>query len=386
MKEDQEPAPIRILIAPDSFKGTLTARQAAAAIAEGWRSVRPGDDVELLPLADGGEGTLDAIEAVMPGSARCAVEGVTGPDGKPRRGEWLWLPGDVAVVELAQVAGLPSMDEPSPLTATPRGVGELIRAAVNAGAHEVWLGLGGSASTDGGLGALRALGAVALDSSGKEISDGGAGLTRVASIDFSGLLPVPGGIKLLSDVTAPLTGPQGAAAVFGPQKGATGEQVDLLDQALGRFATLAGADPATPGSGAAGGAGYGFMAAYGASMASGADRIAELVQLDQRIRRASLVITGEGSFDGQSRIGKLVGNVLRRAADAGTPSAVIAGRVRADAGTWALGLDQLAGDPQSAMEQPARWAVAAGILAAQTLLPAGGPGAAVDPARHAGPA
>ncbi|MFE4835896.1 glycerate kinase [Arthrobacter sp. NPDC056691] len=378
MTQNQEPAaPVRILIAPDSFKGTLTARQAATAIAGGWRSVRPGDDLELLPLADGGEGTLDAIEAVMPGSVRCSVEGVTGADGTPRRGEWLRLPEGVAVVELAQIAGLPSVDEPSPLTATTRGVGELIRAAVNAGAHEVWLGLGGSASTDGGLGALRALGAVALNATGKEISDGGVGLTRVASIDFSGLLPVPGGIKLLSDVTAPLTGPQGAASVFGPQKGATGAQVHLLDQALERFSVLAGVDPATPGSGAAGGAGYGFMAAYGANISSGADRIAELVQLDERIRKADLVITGEGSFDGQSRIGKLVGNVLQRAADAGTSSAVIAGRVRADAGTWALGLDQLAGDPQSAMEQPARWAAAAGRLAAQTLLSDGSPGAAV---------
>lgn len=368
MNEDQEPtSPMRVLIAPDSFKGTLSARQAAAAIAEGWKSVSPDDDLELLPLADGGEGTLDAIAAVTPESVRCRLEGLTGPDGKPRRGEWLRLTGNVAVVELAQISGLPFMDEPSALTATTRGVGELIRAAVDAGAREVWLALGGSASTDGGLGALCALGAVALDSSGKEISGGGAGLTQLDSIDFAGLLPIPGGITLLSDVTAPLTGPYGAAAVFGPQKGATSAEVDLLDQALAGFARLVGCDPATPGSGAAGGAGYGFMAAYGARMTSGADRIADLVQLDQRIRKANLVITGEGSFDGQSRIGKLVGNVLQRAADANTESAVIAGRVQADAGTWALGLDQLAGDPQAAMNEPALWAAAAGRRAAEAL-------------------
>ncbi|WP_440154162.1 glycerate kinase family protein [Arthrobacter sp. SAFR-179] len=370
-------SPLRVLIAPDSFKGTLTAHEAAAAIAEGWAGVRPGDQLELVPLADGGEGTLDAIEAATPGAVRGSRDGVTGPDGRTRHGEWLKLPGGVAVVELAQIAGLPFMSELAPLSATTRGVGEIIKAAVEDGAREVWLALGGSASTDGGLGALRALGAVALDSAGNEVSEGGAGLKEIASLDFAGLLPIPGGITLLSDVTAPLTGPTGAAAVFGPQKGATPRQVDELDQALQSFARLAGHSPDTPGAGAAGGAGYGFMAAYGAGMDSGADRIAELVQLNQRIRTANIVITGEGSFDDQSRTGKLVGNVLQRAADAGVQSAVIAGRVAADAGTWALGLDELAGDPRKAMNEPAHWAAAAGKCAAESL----GAGMAQPPLR-----
>jgi glycerate 2-kinase len=368
MEESQKPtSPLRVLIAPDSFKGTLTAQEAAAAIAEGWAGVRPGDELELVPLADGGEGTLDAIEAAMPGTVRGSREGVTGPDGRARRGEWLKLPGRVAVVELAQIAGLPFMSELAPLTATTRGVGEIIKAAVEDGAGEVWLALGGSASTDAGMGALRALGAVALDSAGDEVPEGGAGLKEIASLDFAGLLPIPGGVTLLSDVTAPLTGPQGAAAVFGPQKGASSRQVDELDQALQSFARLAGHSPDVPGAGAAGGAGYGFMAAYGTSMDSGADRIAELVQLNQRIHTADIVITGEGSFDGQSRTGKLVGNVLQRAADAGVHSAVIAGRVVADAGTWSLGLDELAGDAQTAMNESARWATAAGKRAAEAL-------------------
>ncbi|MFF2300092.1 glycerate kinase [Arthrobacter sp. NPDC058127] len=369
MKEDQEPtsSSLRVLIAPDSFKGTLTAHEAAVAIAQGWASVRPSDGLELVPLADGGEGTLDAIEAAVPGAARRRIEGATGPDGRPRRGEWLKLPGGVAVVELAQIAGLPFMDELAPLTATTRGVGEIVRAAVEDGAHEVWLALGGSASTDGGLGALRALGAVARDSEGRDLPEGGAGLKEVASLDFTGMLPVPGGITLLSDVTAPLTGPRGAAAVFGPQKGASPEQVEILDQALTSFARLAGHHPDAPGAGAAGGAGYGFMAAYGATVDSGADRIAELVQLDRRIRRADVVITGEGSFDGQSRTGKLVGNVLQRTAEAGVRSALIAGRLRADPGTWALGLDELAGHSRTAMNEPVRWAAAAGKRAAESF-------------------
>ncbi|MBX7445946.1 MULTISPECIES: glycerate kinase [unclassified Arthrobacter] len=360
-------SPLRVLIAPDSFKGTLTAREAATAIAEGWKSVRPHDELDLAPLADGGEGTLDAVAGAMPDSVRSSIEGATGPDGKARRGEWLKLPGSVAVVELAQIAGLPFMDQLAPLTATTRGVGDIIRAAVEDGAREVWLALGGSASTDAGLGALRALGAVALDATGKDIPEGGAGLLEVAALDFARLLPIPGGITLLSDVTAPLTGPHGAAAVFGPQKGATPEQVEALDQGLQAFALLAGLSPDIAGAGAAGGAGYGFMAAYGAGVESGADRIGELVQLDRRIRQADIVITGEGSFDGQSRIGKLVGNVLQRAAEAGVQSGVIAGRIAADPGTWAAGLDELAGDGPTAMKDAARWAAAAAKRAAEEL-------------------
>jgi len=222
---------MNIVIAPDSFKGSLGALEVARAIAAGWSSVRPGDSLTLIPQADGGEGTLDAVEASVPGAVRRDAGPVTGPDGRPTPGVWLALPDGTAVVELAQMSGIPLMERLDPLGASTVGLGEVIRHALGSGASRLVIGLGGSASTDGAAGALSALGLRADVS----LSSGGGALGGLGRLDRSQLLaPPPGGVTLLTDVSAPLLGPAGAAAVFGPQKGATPGQVEELDAALGR--------------------------------------------------------------------------------------------------------------------------------------------------------
>lgn len=360
--------PDTVVIAPDSFKGSLSAREVAEAIAEGWRRIRPDDRLVLIPQADGGEGTLDAVEAAVPGAIRRDAGPVTGPDGRPTPGVWLELPGGVAVVELAQASGLPLMSELDATGATSRGLGEVIRSALDAGARSLVIGLGGSASTDAAAGALSALGLALIDEQGELIADGGLALADIVAIDRGALRPAPpGGVILLSDVTAPLLGPTGAAAVFGPQKGASPEQVAELDAALTRFARLFGGDPAAPGAGAAGGAGYGFATAWGARLVSGADHLAELSGLNAAIAGADLLITGEGRFDDQSLTGKVVGQLLTTAEAAGVRAAVIAGQVTARTEVWTASLTELAGSVDAAIADPATWLREAGERAAREL-------------------
>ncbi|CAN5303842.1 glycerate kinase [soil metagenome] len=359
---------LTVVIAPDSFKGSLSAREVAEAIAEGWLSARPDDRLVLVPQADGGEGTLDAVEASVSGSVRRSAGEVTGPDGRPTSGEWLELPDGTAVVELAQPSGLPLMREPDALGATTRGLGQVIRAALDAGATSLVIGLGGSASTDGAAGALSALGLVLLDEQGEPVPEGGRGLADIVDVQRGGLVPPPaGGVTLLTDVTAPLLGPTGAAAVFGPQKGATPADVARLDAALAHFAELLGGEPDAPGSGAAGGAGYGFAAVWGATIVPGADRLAELSGLREAIASADVVLSGEGRFDEQSLTGKVVGRVLALAE--GRATGVIAGQVTAETGGWAASLTDLAGSVDAAIAQPQRWLREAGARAARELSP-----------------
>jgi glycerate kinase len=353
--------PLRVVIAPDSFKGSLDAGDVARAIADGWTSARPDDDLILLPQADGGEGTLDAVASAIPGSVRRSAGTVTGPDGRPVEGVWLALPDGTAVVELAQPSGLPLMRQPDPLGATTRGLGEVIAAALDAGATSLVIGLGGSASTDGGAGALRALGLRLLDHDGRELPDGGAALAGLATIDRSMLRPPPhGGVRLLSDVTAPLLGPTGAAAVFGPQKGATPDDVAHLDAALARFADLFGGDPALPGAGAAGGTGYG-LAAWGAALEPGSVAIAELTGLAAAALTADVLITGEGRFDATSSTGKVAGHALALADLRPAQPIVIAGSLAATPATPAgrpavvESLVALAGSLDAALADPAHW-------------------------------
>ncbi|MEO8263094.1 MAG: glycerate kinase [Pseudolysinimonas sp.] len=350
------------MIAPDSFKGSIGAAAAASAIAEGWRSVRHDDEIRMLPQADGGEGTLAAIASAVAGSEFHAAGDVTGPDGRPVPGRWLQLPDGTAVVELAQSSGLPLMAAPDPLGATTRGLGEVIRAALDDGASALVIGLGGSASTDGGAGALAALGLGLFDTAGLPIGDGGGELARLASIDSSALRAVP--TRLLSDVTAPLLGPTGAAAVFGPQKGASPDDVHALDAALAQFAALLGGDPSTPGAGAAGGAGYGFHVAWGARIESGAGAIATLTGLVAEAASADLLITGEGAFDATSLTGKVVGHALGRA----SRTAVIAGALATAPPDLGWSLTELAGSAEAALADPARWLREAGALAARVRL------------------
>jgi glycerate kinase len=354
---------MRIVVAPDSFKGTLSARDAARAIARGWIAVRPDDELVELPLADGGEGTVDAFAAASAG-ARRKVSRVTGPDGRPVDAPWLLLADGTAVVELAASSGLPLMTEPDPLGASTLGLGEVLAEALRDGAARIVVGLGGSASTDGGTGALRALGARFLDADGAELPLGGNALRGLHAIDLERLAPPPaGGVTLLCDVTAPLVGPTGAAHVFGPQKGATPRQVELLDEGLARLAEVLGMEPQQPGMGAAGGTSYGLAAAWGAGIAPGARTVAELAGLPSALGGADLVIAGEGRFDATSLGGKVVGGVLQLAAEQGVAAAIIAGSLGAAAPPTVLAtasLTDLAGAVELAIAEPERWLEQAG--------------------------
>jgi len=362
----------RVVIAPDSFKGTATARDAAEAIARGWASVRPADDVVLAPQADGGEGTIDAVAATDPGAAVHTAT-VTGPDGRPVTVRWLLRGSGEAVLELAESSGLPLMTTLDPLGATTRGLGELIGHALDAGATSITIGLGGSASTDGGAGALAALGMTLTDASGRALPDGGGALSRLERLDVSALRTTPaGGVHLLTDVTAPLLGPTGAAAVFGPQKGARPGEVATLEAALARFAELLGGDPELPGTGAAGGAGYGFSAAWAAALVPGAPAIAALSGLPALAAGADVIISGEGRFDATSSGGKVVGHVLSLV----PPTAraiVVAGTFAADPAlpdgrpTAAVALDRLAPSTVDAQRDALHWLRVAGARAAEQL-------------------
>lgn len=360
---------MKVVIAPDSFKGSLPASRVAEAIAEGWASVRPGDEITLLPQADGGEGTLDAVESAVPGSVRHDAGPVTGPDGRPVRGVWLELPDGTAVVELAQMCGLPLMEALDPLGATTFGLGQVIRAALSGGARKLVIGLGGSASTDGGAGALAALGLVAQ---GGQLR--ASELGSITALDRSALLAPPdGGVVLLSDVTNPLLGPVGAAHVYGPQKGATPDHIELLDAGLAHFASLLGGDATLPGTGAAGGAGYGFVAVWGATIEPGADYLARLSGLPEAVAAADVLLTGEGRFDATSLTGKLVGQLIGIAGEHDVRVGVIAGQLAAapigqdGSALWSASLTDLAGSPEAALADPVRWLRAAGAEAAESL-------------------
>jgi len=370
---------LSVIVAPDSFKGSLGANDAAAAISRGWCSVRPDDRISQIPQADGGEGTLDAIASAVTGSVLHEVGDVAGPNGNPVQGVWLELPDRTAVVELAQCSGLPLITSPDPLGASTRGLGEVICHALNFGVSSLVIGLGGSASTDGGAGALAALGLLLLDQDWTPLADGGGGLNSLAHIDRIQLLAPPiGGVTLLTDVRAPLLGANGAAAVFGPQKGATVRDIELLDSGLSRFADIVFRNTRdacrstemrlaeAPGTGSAGGAGFGFAALWGASIQSGASYIARVSGLSAAISSADLVITGEGRFDETSSSGKVVGEIITMARHNSVAIGVIAGQVSVatNADLWTVALADLAGSVESAIMQPIPALEAAGRAAA----------------------
>ncbi|MFT3888451.1 MAG: glycerate kinase [Arachnia sp.] len=349
-----------VVFAPDSFKGTLRASDAARALAEGWRAVRPYDELVPIPMADGGEGTLDAFELANAGSRRMPVT-VTGPDGRPIAAHWLLLPDGTGVVELACTSGIELLtDGPRPLTAHTLGFGQAVRAAVEHGVGRLILGIGSSASTDGGAGMLRALGADLRDAEGAPISDGARGLAHLARADLAGVLTLPETL-VLSDVTNPLLGPRGAAAVFGPQKGLDEKGIAVAEEGLARLARALGADPGQPGAGAAGGTGFALLA-LGATLVPGSERLGALLGLPEALSRADAVVTGEGRFDDQSLSGKVPGYVLGLAGDG--PVSLVAGIIAADADTRqfaaALSLTELAGSAETATREPGRWLTEAG--------------------------
>lgn len=353
---------MRVLIAPDCFGGTLTAVEAAEAVKRGWRRAAPADELVLRPLADGGPGFVTVLHAALGGTVHTCR--VTGPAGRPVPARWLEHQG-VGYVESAQACGvhLVPPDRRDARTATSRGVGELIVAARDAALPTVVVGLGGSASTDGGAGALAALGAIAVDTEGRPVPPGGAALARCSRLD--GPVRVPGvTLVAAADVTNPLLGRHGAAETFGPQKGAGPEQVRELDMALSRWADVL--EEATgravrdlPAAGAAGGLGAALLG-LGARRVSGAELVAGHLGLDTALDTAELVVTGEGSFDWQSLRGKLVTMVARGAARRGLPCLVLAGQVsvgRREAA--AAGVDaayaaaDLAGSVAAALADPA---------------------------------
>jgi len=331
---------VRVLVAPDKFKGTLTAEQAAEVIAGGWERGDPAARVEVVPMADGGEGTLDALVAAL-GGERFAQE-VSGPLGDPVRAEFAMVPGEggeLGVVEMARASGLEliSPARRDPKRTTTRGTGELILAACRGGADRVMVCIGGSATNDGGAGMAQAVGVRLLDARGVDIDPGGAALLDLATIDMSAMdrSVRAAGFVVASDVDNPLVGPHGASAVYGPQKGASPEDVALLDTALGQLAVVIHRDLGldirdVPGAGAAGGLGGGLIAFLGARLRPGVDVIIEAVRLRERMEKADLVVTGEGMFDEQSFHGKAPAGVLRVAAEFGVPAVVLCGQKRAN--------------------------------------------------------
>ncbi|MFC7361640.1 glycerate kinase family protein [Nocardioides astragali] len=312
---------MRVLIAPDKFAGTLTAVEAAEAIAAGWRRQAPGDDLDLAPMADGGPGFVDVLHAALGGELAAVT--VSGPHGSPVPAVVLRV-GETAYVESAQAVGLHLVDG-DPETASSRGVGELILAAVTGGARTVVVGLGGSGTNDGGAGVLAALGA-----SSDGVLDGGpAALASVLQVDLSAARACLSGVALVaaSDVDNPLTGLFGATKTFGPQKGIGEERIAEVDGWLEAFATATDRRTSLEkGAGAAGGIGYALLA-LGASRRPGIDFVTDAVSLAERARRADLVVTGEGAFDFSSRAGKVPYGVAGVASEALRPCIALAGQV-----------------------------------------------------------
>ena len=324
---------MRVLICPDKFRGTLSARQAVDAIARGWRGARPEDALDLVPLADGGEGTLDVLVPSDADAAERRTVPVHGPLNDPIEADF-GLRDGVGIVEMARASGLALLDprRRDPRRTTTRGTGELMRAALDAGVRRLMVCLGGSATNDGGVGMAAALGARFFDSHGKTIGDGGAAIVDLWHIDTTLAHRRLEEVDVIgvTDVDNPLCGPSGASAVYGPQKGASADDVWELDEALRHLAAVVhrdlGIDPKDePGAGAAGGLGYGLLAFCGARLRPGVEVVMETVGFEQRLFSADLVITGEGSLDDQSLRGKVPAGVLRAASIASVPVAILCG-------------------------------------------------------------
>ncbi len=331
-------APLRILVAPDSFGGALDSVAVAHAIAAGWLRARPDDEVVQAPMADGGEGTLAAVAAAL--GDRAVRRSVAAHDalGRPISADWLLLDdGHVAFVEMAAASGLAqlTMDERTPASAraaSTRGTGELLRSALDAGVSRVIMGLGGSATNDGGSGMLSALGARFLDLAGEELRPGGAALAELIVIDRSALDPRLAQVEMVvaSDVTNPLTGPAGAAATYGPQKGADAAAVAELDAALGIYgaaieATTGRGVADLPGAGAAGGTGAALLGFTNATLRPGVEVVAEMAGLASALEAVALVITGEGRADEQTLAGKAAMGVAVAAGKRGIPVVLLCG-------------------------------------------------------------
>ena len=326
---------MRVVVAPDKFKGSLSAPEAARAMARGVAAAVPAAAIDVVPMADGGEGTVEALVAATSGSSREAV--VAGPLGEPVRARFGMLgDGHTAVLEMATASGLALVprDRRDPSRTSTRGTGELLLAAVEAGARRVVVGIGGSATNDGGAGLGQALGYRLLDAEGREIGPGGGALDRLAAIDASGRDPRLEGVEVAvaCDVDNPLCGPRGASAVYGPQKGADPAMVAALDRNLDHLARVLERDLGVsvrdlPGAGAAGGLGAGLVAFASGRLEPGIALVIRAVGLADRLRDADLCLTGEGALDASSAFGKTPIGVARLARSLGCPTIALAGMV-----------------------------------------------------------
>ena len=330
---------MKVVTVIDSFQGSLSSIEAGYAVADGIHAVYPNAEVIVRPLADGGEGTVDALIAGCNG--RSVTLSVTGPLGKPVDATYGLLADQTAVIEMSAAAGITLLrpEERDPLRTTTFGVGELIRDAIARGARRFIIGIWGSATNDGGAGILQALGFALLRADGTPIQRGAAGLAELARIETDGALQALGACEFLvaCDVTNPLCGPLGCSAVYGPQKGATKETIPQMDAWLARYAALTcaqipTADPEYPGTGAAGGIGFAFLAYLGGKLRSGISLVLDATEADRYIREADVVVTGEGRLDGQSAMGKAPVGVAKLAKAYGKPVIAFSGCVTEDAG------------------------------------------------------
>lgn len=351
---------MKIVVAPQSLKGSLEASAVGEAIATGIRRVLPDADIRIIPVADGGEGTVRALVDATGGHLISVT--VTGPLGEPVPAQYGILGGDgprTAVLEMASASGLPLVppERRDPRITTTFGTGQLLRAALDAGAVRVILGIGGSATNDGGAGMAQALGYRLLDADGEELAPGGAALARLAHIDATHRDPRLADIhvRVACDVSNPLCGPTGASAVYGPQKGATSEMVTELDAALAHYASVLqrdlGADvAAVPGAGAAGGLGAGLLALMHAELVPGARVVFDALDFARKVAGADLVFTAEGQLDSQTAYGKAPGAVAAAAREAGARTIALTGGLRADdAELAALGIDAVVPIPDGPM-------------------------------------
>lgn len=341
---------MRIVVAPAAFKGTLSAHDAAGAMSLGARDAQPDAEIIELPMADGGDGTLEVMLTHGYDPVVIAAADALGNPNTARIG----VRGDSAFIELAEVCGIAQLDQPDPIHSSSAGLGLAMRAALDSGARRLTVAIGGSASTDGGLGMLMALGLSASDVSGRPVSSDLAGLGRIASMDSSALDPRIESLTLLTDVDSPLLGTSGAAFVFGPQKGLSPDQCAWADDLLARWADLidpSGTLVSAAGAGAAGGVGFAALALLGAQRVDGAEAIAQMINLEAKIAGADLVITGEGAFDATTGAGKAPSKVLQMAQLAGVRAEVVSGREA----VVAISLQELAGSVEAAMADPARW-------------------------------
>jgi glycerate kinase len=374
---------MKIVVAPQAFKGSLSAREVAQAVATGLRRVFPNAEIVTVPVADGGEGTLAALVAATEG--KVMTTRVTGPLGEQVTSHWgLSGDGETAVIEMAAASGITLVPRHrlDARLATTYGTGELIRAALDAGCSRLIVGLGGSATNDGGAGMAQALGARLSDDAGRELPFGGAALSRLEGIDIANLDKRLSRCRVIAacDVTNPLCGPEGASHVYGPQKGATPQAVEELDTALSHYAAIIARDLGVevmdlPGSGAAGGLGAGLIAFLRAELRPGVDIVLDATSLRQHMRGAHFVFTGEGRVDSQTAHGKAVAGVALAAKSLGIPVIVIAGEIADDHRViYECGVDVVVGitpgpvSNETAMEHAHTWVAEAAERAARLIL------------------